>query len=49
MVSGFEGGKAEWLGNGTHHEDIGQRVDVAEAFAADETSKDGVFADAEFG
>lgn len=49
MVGGFEGGEAERFGDGTHDENVGDGVDVAELFAADEAGEDDVVGDAEVG
>ena len=49
VMSSFESGEAERLGDRAHHENIGNRVDVAEFFTTNKTSKNDVFADAEIG
>ena len=49
MVSSFKGGEAKRFGNRAHYEDIGNRINIAEAFASNETGKDDVFRNAEVG
>ena len=42
VVGSFEGGEAERFGDGAHDENIGDRINIAELFATDETGEDDV-------
>lgn len=48
-MGGFEGGEAEGFGDGTHDEDVGDVVNVAELFATNEASENDVVGNVEVG
>ena len=47
VVGGFKSGEAKWLRDGTHDENIRNGINVAKFLAADETSENDIFGDAE--
>ena len=49
MMGGFESGETEGLRDGTHDENVGDGINIAEFFAANETGKNDIARDAEIG